>query len=195
MPARRPRIGQALGEEDVDHSHEEMGVGAGPGEPCPDGRQRFEDLRERTHLPEMEIVYTLRLPRDSATVPLVRTLCRDAMTRLGVASSCRADVALALTEACANVVQHAEGVTQYEVLVELAPQTCHIRVVDTGQGLDTRDELGEMPDAEDDRGRGIALMRLLVDRIAFDSRPEDGTVVHLEKSLELEEGSLLKALG
>ncbi|MGH9035921.1 MAG: ATP-binding protein [Acidimicrobiia bacterium] len=142
----------------------------------------------------MDIVYTLRLPRDTATVPLVRAICRDAMTRLGVSSTCRSDVALALTEACANVVQHAAGVTEYEVTVELVPDTCHIRVIDTGQGIDDEGELGRMPDPDYDHGRGIALMQLLVDRIDFDSRPEDGTVVHLEKHLELEENSLLRNL-
>ncbi len=144
--------------------------------------------------PSMQIVYTLRLPRDTATVPLVRTICRDAMTRLGVSSSCRSDVALALTEACANVVQHAAGVTEYEVTVALGPETCQIRVVDTGQGMPAGQSLGQMPDPDYDRGRGVALMHLLVDRIAFDSQPEDGTVVRLEKNLELEDHSLLRAL-
>jgi serine/threonine-protein kinase RsbW len=143
----------------------------------------------------MQIVYTLRLPRDTATVPLVRTICRDAMTRLGVSASCRSDVALALTEACANVVQHAAGVTEYEVTVALGPATCQIRVVDTGQGMAPGEGLGEMPEPDYDQGRGIALMHLLVDRIAFDSQPEAGTVVHLEKTLELDDHSLLRALG
>jgi serine/threonine-protein kinase RsbW len=114
------------------------------------------------------------------------------MTRLGVSSSCRSDVALALTEACANVVQHAAGVTEYEVTVALGPDTCHIRVVDTGQGIPAGADGGEMPDPDYDRGRGIALMHRLVDRIDFDSQPEDGTVVHLEKTLELDDHSLLR---
>ena len=53
----------------------------------------------------MEIRYSLRLPRDVVTVPLVRTICRDAMNRLGVTPDCQGDVALALTEACANVAR------------------------------------------------------------------------------------------
>ena len=47
---------------------------------------------------------------------------------------------------------------------------------------------------DQDSGRGIVLMRLLVDRIAFESRPEDGTVVHLQKRLDLEEDAILAAL-
>lgn len=142
----------------------------------------------------MEIRYSLRLPRDVVTVPLVRTICRDAMNRLGVTTDCQGDVALALTEACANVVQHAGGESEYEVLIEFCGSVCHIRVVDRGRGIDLRDSSRTETILDQDNGRGIVLMRLLVDRIAFESEPEDGTVVHLQKRLELEEGAVLAAL-
>jgi serine/threonine-protein kinase RsbW len=143
---------------------------------------------------EVEIRYSLRLPRDAVTVPLVRTICRDAMRRLGVTPDCQGDVALALTEACANVVQHAEGVSDYEVAIEFADATCHIRVVDRGGGIDLRDSDRTEARLEGDSGRGIVLMRLLSDRVAFEAAPEDGTIVHLQKRLELEEGALLALL-
>ena len=142
----------------------------------------------------MEIRYSLRLPRDAVTVPLVRTLCRDAMHRLGVTSDCQGDVALALTEACANVVQHAEGVNEYEVVIEFTDAVCHIRVVDQGAGIDLRDSARTETVLDRDSGRGVVLMRLLSDRVAFESRPEDGTIVHLQKRLELEDDALLAAL-
>ena len=144
----------------------------------------------------MEIRYALRLPRDVVTVPLVRTICRDAMHRLGVTPDCQGDVALALTEACANVVQHAGGVNEYEVMIEFTGSTCHIRVVDQGSGIDLTNSSRTDADLDDESGsgRGIVLMRLLVDRIAFESQPEAGTIVHLQKHLELEEGALLTSL-
>jgi serine/threonine-protein kinase RsbW len=142
----------------------------------------------------VEIRYSLRLPRDAVTVPLVRTICRDAMHRLGVTPDCQGDVALALTEACANVVQHAGGENDYEVAIEFSGAVCHIRVLDSGQGIDLTDSNRTETILDRDSGRGIVLMRLLVDRIAFESRPEDGTVVHLQKRLELEDDALLAAL-
>ena len=143
----------------------------------------------------MEIRYALRLPRDAVTVPLVRTICRDAMGRLGVTSDCQGDVALALTEACANVVQHAGGDdNEYEVEIDFSGGNCHIRVVDKGQGIDLRDSNRTETILDKDSGRGIVLMRLMVDRIAFESRPEDGTIVHLQKRLELEENAVLASL-
>lgn len=143
----------------------------------------------------MEIRYALRLPRDAVTVPLVRTICRDAMDRLGVTPDCQGDVALALTEACANVVQHAGGEeNEYEVQIEFTGGTCHIRVLDQGRGIDLRDSARTETILDQDSGRGIVLMRLLVDRIAFEARPEEGTIVHLQKRLELEDNALLAAL-
>ena len=143
----------------------------------------------------MEIRYALRLPRDAVTVPLVRTICCDAMSRLGVTPDCQGDVALALTEACANVVQHAGGAdSEYEVQIEFTGGTCHIRVLDKGRGIDLRDSARTETIPDQDSGRGIVLMRLMVDRIGFDSRPEDGTIVHLQKRLELEENALLASL-
>lgn len=139
----------------------------------------------------MEIACTFRLPRQAATVPVVRTICREAMTRLGISSTCRAEIALALTEACANVIQHAEGVPFYEVRIELRPDYCHIRVLDSGRGLRAA-AFTRMPAPDRDAGRGIALMDLLVDRLDVVSRPERGTVVDLEKALELEEDALLR---
>ena len=142
----------------------------------------------------MEIQYTLRLPRDAVTVPLVRTICRDAMNRLGVTPDCQGDVVLALTEACANVVQHAAGENLYEVSVAFIEGTCHIRVIDKGHGIDLRDSSRTETPLDRDSGRGIVLMKLLVDRIAFESAPEDGTIVHLQKDLELQEDALLATL-
>jgi anti-sigma regulatory factor (Ser/Thr protein kinase) len=83
----------------------------------------------------MHILFTLRLPSDAQSVPLARGLCQDAMTRVGVHDSCIDDVALAVTEACANVTVHASGSGRaYEVQVEIDESWCHIRVIDTGPG-------------------------------------------------------------
>jgi serine/threonine-protein kinase RsbW len=143
----------------------------------------------------VEIRYALRLPRDAVTVPLVRTICRDAMSRLGVTPDCQGDVALALTEACTNVIQHAGGdENEYEVQIEFTGGICHIRVLDKGRGIDLRDSARTKAVLDKDSGRGIVLMRLMADRIAFESRPEDGTIVHLQKDLELEENAILAAL-
>ena len=124
----------------------------------------------------------LLLPRDARTIPVARHICREALRELGVESECVGDIEEARTEACTNVLEHSEAGNEYEVQVKLAERDCVIRVVDQGRGFDAE---APVPPAADnsENGRGIALMHALVDRVKFESRPEEGTIVHLEKAL------------
>ncbi|MGH8998851.1 MAG: ATP-binding protein [Acidimicrobiia bacterium] len=135
----------------------------------------------------------VHLPRQLLSVPVLRHLSRRSMEELGVVAEDAADVELALAEACANVIKHSGPGDAYDVeldfgLVErvdgAAPAIlCSIRVTDVGHGFDfaSLDALHAGADAEN--GRGVALMRALMDHIRFDSEPETGTVVHLTKTL------------
>jgi serine/threonine-protein kinase RsbW len=106
---------------------------------------------------------------------------------IGVAHPCVGDVELALTEACANVVRHAAGDDEYEVHVEITESDCQIRVIDIGHGFD-HESLGRVDAAaRAEQGRGIKLMRALVDNVKFVSRPEKGMVVHLVKPLDYDD--------
>jgi serine/threonine-protein kinase RsbW len=142
----------------------------------------------------VEIKFTLSLPRDAMSVPVVRRVLNSSMRTLGVEEDCLTDIEIALTEACTNVLDHAAMGDEYEVIAGLDDNCCVIEVIDTGRGFDA-DRLGHAeadPSAEE--GRGIMLIRALVDRVHFRSRPENGTVVHLEKELRFTTGSPLQRL-
>ena len=142
----------------------------------------------------MEIKFTLLLPRDALSVPVVRRVLNSSMRTLGVGEECLTDIELALTEACTNVLDHAADGDEYEVIAGLDDNACVIEVIDTGRGFDA-DRLGHAeadPSAEE--GRGIQLIRALVDRVHFRSRAESGTIVHLEKELQYVSGSPLQKL-
>ncbi|HVM03112.1 MAG TPA: ATP-binding protein [Acidimicrobiales bacterium] len=141
----------------------------------------------------MEINMALLLPRDARTVPVARHICREALRELGVEADCVADIEVALTEACTNVLEHSRAGEEYEVQVRLAERDCIIRVVDQGQGFDAD---APVPRADDsaESGRGIALMRALVDHVKFESRPQDGTVVRLQKQLLYADGAPVTTL-
>ena len=133
----------------------------------------------------MRISLMLCLPRDSSTLPVVRHIAVAALNELGVEAEAVQDVALALTEASANVVKHSGVDDQYEVHLILENDQCEIRVIDTGHGFDS-DSLGvAMAGPSEERGRGMALMAALVDSVHFESRPETGTIVRLVKGLNL----------
>lgn len=142
----------------------------------------------------MQIRLTLSLPRDALSVPVARAIAAESMRVLGVHETCIGDLQVALTEAAANVLDHSQGEDDYEVSVGIDDEVCVVEVYDRGRGFDAA-ELGRMnaePDAE--RGRGIQLMRTLVDGVKFESRPEAGTVVHLVKKLTWREGAAVQRL-
>ena len=141
----------------------------------------------------VEINLGLLLPRDARTVPVARHICREALRELGVMEECCSDIEVALTEACTNVLEHAGPGDNYEVDVTLDEEQCVIRVVDHGRGFDSTVPRVAAADGAEG-GRGITLMQALVDQVKFDSRPEEGTIVHLEKGLEYEEEAPVAAL-
>lgn len=137
----------------------------------------------------MEIRFTLQLPRDALSVPVVRRVLNSSMKTLGVKEDCLEDIEVALTEACTNVLDHAADGDEYEVAAGVNDEACVIEVLDRGRGFDaeTLGHLDAEPTAEE--GRGIQLIRALVDKVHFRSRPETGTIVHLEKQLQYDDGS------
>lgn len=142
----------------------------------------------------MEIDITLCLPRDAETVRIVRDVAVTALRRLGVTAACTEDIRLALSEACTNVIVHSRADDEYEIGLQVDQRFCQVRVVDAGRGFDVVNLASVAPNAESPNGRGVLLMRALVDSSDFRSEPEDGTIVHLVKALELEPGGPLARL-
>ena len=140
----------------------------------------------------MQVNLSLCLPRDEMTIPVARHICRHALQDLGVEAECSSDIEIALTEACANVLKHSGGEEQYEVRLSVEDEVCVIRVVDTGRGFDASSLTVAEP--SDESGRGILLIKALVDSVKFESKPEEGTVVRLEKRLEFTPNSAMKRI-
>ena len=129
----------------------------------------------------MNVHFSVRLPTDAQSVPLVRGLLRQALQYLGVVEEGIQEIVLALTEACANVVQHAGEHEEYEVDVAIDDSVCRISVVDDGDGFDPSTAAQATPPWEG--GGGLTLMRALVDRLDFVQDADGRHRVTLEKRL------------
>ena len=131
----------------------------------------------------MDIAFTVHLPVDTGSVPFIRGLCRQALEHLRVEPTVVDEIALALTEACANVVKHTGEHAEYEVEVAMDDRLCRISVVDSGEGFDPA-TLSERDDRSPlDEGRGLLLMQALVDRLDFRHESDGRHRVTLEKRL------------
>ncbi len=130
----------------------------------------------------MDISFTVRLPVDVDSVPFVRGLCRQALDHLRVDRPVVEETTLALTEACANVVQHAGEHAEYEVSVAIGDGLCRITVVDDGSAFDRAEAEGRAG-LDVDGGAGVRLMQALVDSLDFRRDAEGRHRVSLEKRL------------
>jgi serine/threonine-protein kinase RsbW len=137
----------------------------------------------------MEIQMALHLPRDAVSVPVGRQVLDSCLETLGVAADTRADIALALSEACSNVVQHAGPGEEYEVRVSARDRRCTIEVVNTGSA-DGAPAPGAFAVTDEpvpitaESGRGLKIIEAVVDNLQLTGNGRQGTTVHFEKTLE-----------
>lgn len=142
----------------------------------------------------MNLEVAVCLPRDAETVSLARGVVTHALTAFGVTPDCVDDISIALSEACTNVIEHATADDEYEVRLQVDEERCAISVINAGGGFDAGSLRGVMPDGSSARGRGVALMRALMDRVELTSEPETGTIVHLVKRLSVDPNAPLARL-
>lgn len=137
--------------------------------------------------PAMRLELAWCLPRQAATVAMVRRLLDTALTLMDISVDCRADLALALTEACANAVQHAHGASDYQVLVNAGPDRCVVDVIDTGVGLDHQRVIGSGIGGDraspSPTGRGLRLIRACTDTV--ETHPVHPRGLHIRMSKDL----------
>jgi serine/threonine-protein kinase RsbW len=150
----------------------------------------------------VEINVALSLPRDVASVPVTRQVLDSCLERLGVMPETRADIALALSEACANVIRHAGPGEEYEVMASTRGGRCVIEVVDNGRhGAKLLGEgetaamsehgapeggapEGGTPDGgTPEHGRGLKIIDAVTDELSLTGSGTAGTTVRFEKVL------------
>jgi serine/threonine-protein kinase RsbW len=138
----------------------------------------------------VDLKFSLDLPRETLSIPVIRRILGDTLRGLGVSEACVGDILVAISEACTNVVQHADSTCRYEVTVAVEGPQCVLKVVDRGQGFDEEPAKDVHPDSES--GRGLKIMKALVDDVSVHSRPESGTVVYLQKRLSWKDEAPLR---
>ncbi|WP_426364915.1 ATP-binding protein [Streptomyces sp. E-08] len=143
----------------------------------------------------MSIWWSLHLRREAASVPLARRLLMGTMETAGVDPDVSYELSVALTEACANAVEHGGGggsrelgggalSEAYRVTAYLDGETCRIEVADSGPGFPGR-AAPAVPSDEAENGRGLRLIEELADHVQFGNRSgRGGAVVSFDKILK-----------
>jgi serine/threonine-protein kinase RsbW len=145
----------------------------------------------------MDVNWTLLLPREVESVVKARRMLRDTATLVGMDPEVSFDLGVALTEACANVIEHAGRAEGYWVAAGISDDRCWVDVVDNGVGFAPH-RLAEhsglrgcppnhqaLPVAETpEGGRGLILIEALCDRVDIRNHPARGAMIHFERDLK-----------
>ena len=122
----------------------------------------------------------LELPTANWTVAVARRALFGLLDAAGVPAAVGQDLALALSEGCANAVCHASAGLSYRVRIDLYHSRCRLEIRDQGPGFDPR--LVPVAGRGTDGGRGLLIMRAVVDRVQIDVPRPSGIRVVMVKS-------------
>lgn len=133
-----------------------------------------------------EPVRELVLPNDPTRTREVRSFVADFLADLRAPMDATADILLAAGEAAGNAVKYGrrlEGRSEIRVRCRLDDLDVVITVADDGPGFVVEEvETHELPDPLSSGGRGLFLMRELMDDIDIDSSPS-GTIVTMSRAV------------
>ena len=126
-----------------------------------------QDLAERLEL---------TLPAEPGSLAIVRRALQNWLARSGVEEVAGYDVLVATGEACANAVEHAYGPggAEFHFAAELAEGVITVSIRDDGSWRPARGA---------HRGRGISMMKQLMDDVQVQS-DEGGTTVTMRRKVE-----------
>lgn len=125
----------------------------------------------------MHLVLELELPADARLLATTRRTLGGYLADVGADADERAEVVLALDEACVNVIRHAfppgaDG--SLRVRVELDGTTVALEVEDDGRGFDAHGVDLREPGPDDVSGRGLRIIRALMTSVLLQSPTESG---------------------
>ncbi|HVD10094.1 MAG TPA: ATP-binding protein [Gaiellaceae bacterium] len=117
-------------------------------------------------------VVALTIPAKAEYIVLSRLALSGLARARALEPALVADLKLALTEACSNVVRHAykeQPAGEVEVRYELDEDKLSVEVVDEGIGFDPEAAAAAAGDELDEGGLGISIIRAIVDELDIKS--------------------------
>ena len=133
----------------------------------------------------MSDIIKVEIPCKLAYEKVVREATAVLAFRVGFREKEIDELKIAVDEACSNAIQHSgtQGdKAKVMVTFNIIPSGLEIHVIDMGKGFDpskVKSPFGRR--LKSGGGRGIFIMKALMDEVTFDSQPGKGTTVKLIK--------------
>ena len=105
-----------------------------------------------------DVRFCLVLPREALSVPVMRRVLGGTLLGFGADEDCVADILLAASEACTNVLKHGSRSGEYEVSASVGKNACLLEIADGTSARGARP--GRHPDVRRLRVAGKTITRV-----------------------------------
>ena len=132
---------------------------------------------------------TIEFPSKYEYLNVIDIVCGEISGDMGIKSDVANKIAISVIEACTNALEHGNKSApekNVRMVIKRDPDKIAIEVYDWGKGFDYKEYLEHIPDPSNIhhlRGRGIYIMKEMMDNLSFEQIKDRGVKVTLEKRL------------
>jgi len=155
-------------------------------------RRLEENWRGLDSIASVTRAIQLKIPCMSQFAVTVRNQTEIIARRARFAGRKIHDIKTAVGEACDNAIEHGRSTEGVDICYRLTDDGMWIEIEDHGGGFDVTSKTGQCPDPLNERGRGLFLMRLLMDDVEISSSEGQGTKVIMHARLKRRMAGKLK---
>jgi serine/threonine-protein kinase RsbW len=137
-----------------------------------------------------EDTFVLEFPSSYKWLNMVDLMCSEITADMGFRRDSLNEISISVIEACTNALEHGNkccAECDVRAVFRRREDRIVIEVADCGEGFDFEDYLRHIPDPSDihkKRGRGIFIMKAMMDTLAYERLERGGMKVILEKMVD-----------
>lgn len=137
-----------------------------------------------------ETMIALEFPSSYQWLNMIDLVCGEITGEMGFSKNALNEISISVIEACTNALEHGNRCCpdcNVRAVFRRRPDRIVIEVSDCGEGFDFTEYLKHIPDPSDihkKRGRGIYIMKAMMDTLNYEKVPDGGMKVILEKMVD-----------
>lgn len=142
-------------------------------------------------MPAYEKTFSLNVPSSTENLAMIRDFVSNIGVQVGFGEAEVARLALAVDEACANVIEHAYGLeATHDVTIRAVVDDDALRfeIIDTGRGFDPAQmqpqDVEELIRQRKSGGLGLRLIRTIMDDVQYRIVPGEKNELRMVKKLK-----------
>ncbi|MBI2266321.1 MAG: ATP-binding protein [Armatimonadetes bacterium] len=142
----------------------------------------MEELGHLQSLLDRTVGIQMKIPCKKEFVTAVRNQAKVLARRFGFSEEEVADVQMGVGEAADNAIEYGFSPAGVDVFYQFSGDTFLVEIMDYGRGFDPTGRGETLPDLFAERGRGIFIMKQMMDDVEIRSHPNLGSRILLSKS-------------